>query len=111
MNTWEWARWPDPGLGRRVSALTTTRPGGVRIVMRLDVEQEGNLMGFFIASSAMEPITGLLAEFRKELYRALDDRYSSKVSIEEERDVDVRREMQGRPSLLDIEDQEGPDDA
>jgi YfiH family protein len=26
---WEWARWSDHELGRRVAAVTTTRPGGV----------------------------------------------------------------------------------
>lgn len=28
-DAWVWARWPDSGLGRRISALTTTRLGGV----------------------------------------------------------------------------------
>lgn len=28
-DTWEWARWPDAEFGRRVSAVTTTRLGGV----------------------------------------------------------------------------------
>jgi len=49
----------------------------------------------------MEPITGLLAEFKRELTRVMQERYSGEVEFKSERDETVRREIESRPLLLD----------
>jgi len=87
-----------------------TRLGGSKVVMRLRVEQEGELLEFFVASSTMEPITGLLAEFRRELGRAFDGKYSGDAGVEVERDEEVRREMEDRPLLLNVDDADETDE-
>ena len=80
-----------------------TRIGGRMVVMRLRVEQSTGLLEFFVASSTMEPITGLLADFRRELSRALDEKYVDSAGLEVERDEEARREMEERPLLLDAD--------
>ncbi|UCC93684.1 MAG: hypothetical protein JSW25_03195, partial [Thermoplasmata archaeon] len=44
-----------------------TQVKGYKMVMRLRVLDRKHLLEFYAASSAMEPVTGLLAEFRRDL--------------------------------------------
>ena len=78
-----------------------TRVKGYEIVMRLGVVEEQRTLEFFAACTAMEPITGLLAEFRRELNHVLKERYVSDVRMEPERDEAVRLNLETRPLLID----------
>ncbi|NIP34446.1 MAG: hypothetical protein GWN18_05870, partial [Thermoplasmata archaeon] len=50
-----------------------TQVKGYQMVMRLGVLADRGVLEFFAASTDMEPITGLLAEFRRELQQAVQD--------------------------------------
>jgi hypothetical protein len=54
-----------------------------------------------VASTAMEPITGLIAECRRELDRVLMERTAGRRGMTVERDEGVRRELEGRELLMD----------
>ncbi|NIP36408.1 MAG: hypothetical protein GWN18_15760 [Thermoplasmata archaeon] len=69
--------------------------------MRLSVIQEKGVVEFFVASTAMEPITGMLAEFRRELDRKLEAKMPAEGKMTEERDERVRRELEERELMLD----------
>jgi hypothetical protein len=54
----------------------------------------------------MEPITGLLADFRREINRLFDERYTDEQRIELERDEGVRRSLELRTLHLDSDEDE-----
>jgi fibronectin type 3 domain-containing protein len=78
-----------------------TKVKGYELVMRLGVVETKSAMEFFAASTDMEPITGLLAEFRREIDQTLRDRYAGEVTMEPEHDEEFRRDLEGRTLLVD----------
>jgi len=78
-----------------------TKVKGYKMAMRLAVVEERQALEFFVASTAMEPITGMLAEFRRELDRVLEERYKGAVRMEARADEELRRELSGRETLMD----------
>jgi hypothetical protein len=86
-----------------------TKVKGYQIVMRLGVVEEKRVLELFAASTVMEPIAGLLAEFRRDLTEVLSREAPGKGSMEMEKDEDVHRWLAERQLLLDhIFDDEGP---
>ena len=74
---------------------------GVRMVMRLAVVEEKGVLEFYVASSHIEPITGLIAEFRRDLERVFKERYAGGARIEQERDESVMQSLRHRGLLID----------
>jgi len=72
-----------------------------QLVMRLGVVEEQRALEFFAASTSMEPVTGLLAEFRRELDEVVLRDHSG-LSMELERDEGLRRELAEREMMLDL---------
>ncbi len=50
-----------------------TKVKGYQMVMRLGVVQESRALELFVASTALEPVTGLMAEFKRELERIVKE--------------------------------------
>jgi hypothetical protein len=59
-----------------------TKVKGYQMVMRLSVVEERQALELFVASTTMEPITGLLSEFRRELQRVVDERSPVRFALE-----------------------------
>jgi len=74
-----------------------TQVKGYKMVMRLRVLEDGRVLEFFAASSAMEPITGLLAEFRRDLLDVFRERFR----VEDVREIG--REDEARSAIADRE--------
>ena len=79
-----------------------TKVKGYQFVIRLGIMEEKGVLEIFAASTAMEPITGLLAEFRRELNVAYAEGRTGDQQIEVERDERVRRDLASRPLRLDM---------
>ena len=79
-----------------------TKVHGYQIVIRLGVIEERGALEMFAASTAMEPVTGLLAELRRELDTVMGDRYRGEQRMDLERDEDLRRVLEDRELLLDL---------
>lgn len=67
---------------------------------------------FFTASTAMEPITGLLSEFRRELNHIVEEKYAEEMVLEPETDVEFRHDLEDRELLIyrfpdEVEEEEG----
>jgi hypothetical protein len=85
-----------------------TQVKGYQIVMRLGVLAEKEVLEFFAACTDMEPITGLLAEFRRELEWAMQENFPGTPSLEPEIDTDVKFEVEARPLRIDeVVEEEG----
>jgi hypothetical protein len=95
----------DPVYEAEAWYYAETRVKGYQMVMRVTVLEDKGVLEFFCASTAMEPITGLLAESRRELDRAMRER--SPVDMEVDRDEALRRDLEERPLLLDRHEEEG----
>ena len=80
-----------------------TKVKGYQMVMRLAVLEQDRALEFFAASTAMGPVTGLLAEFRKELVRVLGERAAGMPEIETVIDEDLNHKLENRGLLLDAE--------
>ena len=78
-----------------------TKVKAYRIVMCIAVIEEKQLLEFMVASTVMEPITGILADFRRSLNDVLERRYVGKLTMALERDEVVRGDLERRPMLLD----------
>jgi hypothetical protein len=78
-----------------------TKVKGYKMVMRLRIMERGRFIEFFAASSAMEPITGLLAEFRRDLLDVLKERYRIDNVEEIARGEKDRQILEGRELLID----------
>jgi hypothetical protein len=83
-----------------------TKVKGLRFVIRLGVIQEKGVLEIFAASASMEAVTGLLAEFRRELDELMHSKYAEETVAE--RDEDLRRDVEGR-SLMIYREEEGPE--
>jgi fibronectin type 3 domain-containing protein len=77
-----------------------TKVKGYKIVMRLRVLEEDRLIEFFAASSAMEPVTGLLAEFRRDLLDVFKERYRVEAVEEVARTEEARMVLSERELLI-----------
>jgi hypothetical protein len=82
-----------------------TKIKGFQFVMRLGVVERQQALEFFAASTAMEPITGFLAEFRRELDRIMRERYHGTVKMEPEHNENLRMELERRPLLIDRQEE------
>lgn len=71
------------------------------IVVRLGVVEEQEVLELYAASTAMEPVMGLQTEFRNELERVYQERYAGVARLVRSRDPGMRRELEGRPLMLD----------
>jgi hypothetical protein len=78
-----------------------TKVKGYQFVIRLGVVEDKGVVELFAASTAMEPITGLLADFRRELNRILEERYAEEARMEVDKDDQLRRYLERRPLHLD----------
>ena len=78
-----------------------TQVKGYQIVMRIGVLAEKQVLEFFAASTDMEPLTGLLAEFRRELEWAMQETFPGTPTLEPEMDTDIRFEVEARPLRID----------
>jgi hypothetical protein len=78
-----------------------TKVKGYQMVIRLGVLEESGTLEIFAASTSMEPITGLLADFRRELDRAMEKNFPEGVRMKENRDEVLRMELMQRPLMLD----------
>jgi fibronectin type 3 domain-containing protein len=87
-----------------------TKAKGIQMVMRLGVVERKQALEFFVASTAMEPVTGLIAEFRRELEGVMGEKYGGEVVMEPERDEGLRRDLEGRELLIYGEDEESQED-
>jgi hypothetical protein len=79
-----------------------TRLKGHKMVMRLSVLDEESLLEFFTASTSVEHVTGMLAEFKRELLAmvsGLETPDGSEVALKEA--VGRQGTKTGRPLLLD----------
>jgi hypothetical protein len=83
-----------------------TRVKGYQMVMRIEVIEEKGLLVFFAASTDMQPVTGLLAEFRREVERAVQESYPETPSMATEDDEDLRTELDGRKLLIEKREDE-----
>jgi hypothetical protein len=79
-----------------------TKVHGYQIVIRLGVIEERGALEMFAASTAMEPVTGLLAELRRELDAVMGDRYRGERRMDLERDEGLRKVLEDRDLLLDL---------
>jgi hypothetical protein len=82
-----------------------TRVKGFQMVMRVSVIESKGVLEFFVASTAMEPITGLIAECRRELDRVMMERTASRDGMQVDRDEGLRRDLESRPLLIDRHDE------
>jgi len=87
-----------------------TKVKGYQIVLRLGVVEEERALEFFAASTAIEPVTGLLAELRRELDEVMGQEYPAEVRMELERDAGLRGALADRDLLLDLIFEEGKGD-
>jgi len=78
-----------------------TKVKGYQLVIRLGVLEEKGTLEIYAASTSMEPITGLLADFRRELDRTMEKNFPEGVRMEEDRDDVLRMELMQRPLMLD----------
>jgi hypothetical protein len=81
-----------------------TKVKGYQFVIRLGVVEDKGVVELFAASTAMEPITGLLADFRQELNRILEERYAEDVRMEVAKDDQLRRYLERRPLHLETDE-------
>jgi len=81
-----------------------TKVKGHQIVMRLGIIEEKRALEFFAASTDIEPITGLLAEFKRELDRMLEEGHPGKGPMVPLRSEAVLGEIEGRTLLIDERD-------
>jgi hypothetical protein len=79
-----------------------TKVHGYQIVIRLGVIEERGALEMFAASTAMEPVTGLLAELRRELDSVMGVRYRGEQKMDLERDEGLRKVLENRELLLDL---------
>jgi fibronectin type 3 domain-containing protein len=91
---------PGPPYEAEVWYYGETRDKGYKVVMRLRVLEEDRLLEFFAASSAMEPVTGLLAELRMDLIDVLREKYRVEEAEEVARDDDQRSSLERRELLI-----------
>ncbi|MCK5252101.1 MAG: hypothetical protein KAQ96_04095, partial [Thermoplasmata archaeon] len=83
----------------------TTKVKEYQMVMRLGVVERIKALELFVASTAMEPVTGFIAEFRRELQSTVEWMHPEGLRHPMEGDEEIRRDLEERPLMLDnVED-------
>ncbi len=77
-----------------------TKVKGFQMVMRLGVVEEKRALELFVASTSLEPVTGLIAEFRRELERLYRERHPEGRDMELSHDEEERLELATRQLLI-----------
>ena len=93
-----------PSYEAEVWYYAETRVKRYQFVIRLGVVEDKGVVELFAASTAMEPITGLLADFRRELNRILGERYTEDARMVVERNDQLRRDLERRPLQIETDD-------
>ncbi len=78
-----------------------TKVRGQPMVMRVRVVEQRHGLEFYAASTAMEPVTGVLAEFRRSLERYYRAAHGDAGAMELDRDGALREELGRVPLLLE----------
>ena len=78
-----------------------TKVKQLQVVIRLGILERERALELFVASSAMEPVTGLLAELRREVDMAVKERRPEGPGLTLERDEALQRGIASRPMLID----------
>ncbi len=81
-----------------------TKVKGYQMVIRVGVVQEKRALELFVASTALEPVTGLIAEFRRELDRIVKEDYPPGTVMTINYDKGIEKELKGRILLLNKEE-------
>ncbi len=97
-----------PPLEAEIWFYGETKVKGYQIVMRLGVVEAKTSLEFFAASTAMEPITGLLSEFRREISERLKEKLEGESIEMFEPDEDFKRLIEEQ-SLLFVKDDDDTD--
>jgi hypothetical protein len=93
-----------PSYEAEVWYYAETRVKRYQFVIRLGVVEDKGVVELFATSTVMEPITGLLADFRRELNRVLKERYAEDSRMVLERDDQLRRDLERRPLRLESDE-------
>jgi len=80
-----------------------TKVKGYKIVIRVTVREDSHTAEFFVASSEMEVITGLLAELGHSLNRMLKEKYMGRLKVQPIVDPRLKRDITEQPLLLEKE--------
>jgi hypothetical protein len=80
-----------------------TKVKGYKIVIRVTVREDSHTSEFFVASSEMEVITGLLAELGHSLNRMLKEKYMGRLKVQPIVDPTLKRDITEQPLLLEKE--------
>ncbi len=78
-----------------------TKVKQLQVVIRMGVLERERALEMFVASSAMEPVTGLLAELRREGDMAIREGRPEGPGLSLERDEAIQRGIAARPMLID----------
>jgi hypothetical protein len=78
-----------------------TKVKGYQMVMRVGVVQRRRVMEVFAASTAMEPVTGFIAEYRREVDRILREEHSKDMRMELSHDDALKRDLRSRQLLIE----------
>ena len=76
-----------------------TKAGAVKMIMRLSVIDEGRYVALYVSSTQVEPLTGLLAEFRRDLERAFFAAHGVDGRLEQVRGDVVRKRLRSTSFL------------
>ncbi len=87
-----------------------TKVKGYQMVMRVGVVQRWRVMEVFAASTAMEPVTGFIAEFRREVDRIMREEHSMDLQMELSRDDELKRRLRSRQLMIERDGWDEPDD-
>jgi hypothetical protein len=77
------------------------RGRGYKVVIRLGVIEEKGLVELFAASTAMQPIIGLLTDIRHDLDIVLQEGYAEEARMDPVHDEKLRRYLERRSLHLD----------
>ncbi len=90
-----------PSFEAEVWYYAETKVKGYQFVIRLGVIREKGVVELFAASSAMEPVTGFLADFPREINLILEQTLDNGLELEVERDEGIRRDLETRRLHID----------
>jgi hypothetical protein len=80
-----------------------TKVKGYKIVIRVTVREDSHTAEFFVASSEMGVITGLLAELGHSLNRMLKEKYMGRLKVQPIVDQRLKKDITDQPLLLEKE--------
>ncbi len=86
----------------------TTKVKEYQMVMRLGVVERMRALELFVASTALEPVTGFIAEFRRELQSTVEWLHPEALQLPPEEEF--RRDMEERDLMIDTVEVEDEDE-